>query len=519
MQSPLRWKKTHIAALVAAFSLAGGFAHAADTTAVPPVSDVDCFLNWAEVQLPTLLNPALQPTQTIFTISYRAYSGGLFAGVDSSSNAILAVGGVLGPVVINVGPLGTFLPVARAASCGATPTPVPTPAAGATLDWFQFTDANNWYYRAFVATAAESTPDTTGLSKYREIRAQNTASNTVNWAFNNDYNRRDDLHFNGQAWVNCPLGTQNTQTQRDAQGKNESWYCDNYNRNSNERTEVDISGKTLSSVVSSIRAYPYFNGSSSYSQWGMSSTDGSDKLQLGNAVFPTGSTLSYQTNTTLETSVAYDVRTSNEVFSYSAAVASGGDARTSTTHACNSAEAQLAAANRVTTLEQLTQAFKGTPCIFGQGTLAVNGVTYRSDDPNEWWGNSTLSIGTIGTASTASATAYYTTNSLIRVGFSTANAVTYFSCKQRAVNGSPRNCTAIGTGAYSVETLGDGRVLKLTNVPSQAAPLTYERVFVERGGKLYFGYQDKLGTRQSARLNLEAINALFQQIGVPKITP
>ncbi|MBK6591629.1 MAG: hypothetical protein IPG23_02250 [Burkholderiales bacterium] len=108
---------------------------------------------------------------------------------------------------------------------------------------------------------------------------------------------------------------------------------------------------------------------------------------------------------------------------------------------------------------------------------------------------------------------------MIRLGFTGANAVTYYSCKQRALNGSPRNCTPIGTGTYSIETLGDGRVLKMTNEPSQAATLTYERIFVERGGKVYWGYRDKLGLRKNARLNLEATNTLFKQIGIPAITP
>ena len=135
---------------------------------------------------------------------------------------------------------------------------------------------------------------------------------------------------------------------------------------------MDISGKTLSSVVSTIRAYPEAYGSTTYSQWGVSSKDGTDKLQLGNAIFPTGSTLFYQTNTTLETSIAYDVRTTNEIFAYSGAVSGGGDARTSSTQACNSAEAVGSPTIRVTTLEQMTEAFKGTPCIFSQGTLIIS---------------------------------------------------------------------------------------------------------------------------------------------------
>ena len=510
MQSPSHWKKTRTAALVAACALVGGYAQAAGTTPTLAIPDVDCFLNWAEVQLPTLLKPALQPTQTVFTISYRAYTGGVFAGVDSSTNSVLAVGGGFGANVINVGALGNFLPAARAAFCGATPTP--TPAASAALDWFHFTDANNWYFSAVVSSATENTPDTNGLTKYRQILSQNTAGTTLSWGFSSDYNRRDELHYNGKAWVSCPLGTQSTQTQRDAQGKNESWSCDNYSHSSSERTEENISGKTLSSVVSTIRAYPQSYGSTSFSLYGTSSTDGSDKLQLGTAVFPTGSKLYYQTTTQLEASIGYDVRASNEIFSYSAAVASG--------QACTSAELSASPTIQVATLEQLTQAFKGTPCIYSQGTVSVNGVTYKSDVPNEWRSQSTLSVGTIGTASIANATAYYTTNALIRVAFTGANAVSYYSCKQMAVYGSARNCTTIGTGTYSIETLGDGRVLKLSNVPSQAASLTYERVFVERGGKVYWGYQNKNGViTHRARLNLEAANAMFQQIGIPKITP
>ena len=67
--------------------------------------------------------------------------------------------------------------------------------------------------------------------------------------------------------------------------------------------------------------------------------------------------------------------------------------------------------------------------------------------------------------------------------------------------------------------MDDGRVMKLNNPPAQTAALTYNRVFVERGGKVYWGYEDKPSTSQRARLNLEAANALFTQIGIPTVTP
>jgi hypothetical protein len=62
-------------------------------------------------------------------------------------------------------------------------------------------------------------------------------------------------------------------------------------------------------------------------------------------------------------------------------------------------------------------------------------------------------------------------------------------------------------------------VLTLNNPPAQAAPLNYNRVFVERGGAVYFGYQNKLLVSNSARLNTTAANALFAQLGITPEDP
>ena len=398
-----------------------------------------------------------------------------------------------------------------------------TITAGGNLDWFNFTDANNWSYRMFVSTAAESTPAADGLVRYRELRAQNTAGTTVNWAFNGDFARRNDMHFTGTVWESCPLGWQNTEVPGDDKGfTKQSTYC-GYSFSNGTRTSVDVSGQSLSSVVATLRASPYLYGSTPYTKWGTSAADGTDKLVLGSATFPTGSKLQYYAQATVSALPGYDVRPANEIFAYSAGVAAGGDARNNPSHACNSAETAASPTVRVSTLEQLTATFKGTPCTFNPGTVSNNGVTYTSPDPSEWAGQSTLSIGTLGNASLTgpTANAYFTTNTLLRVAFAGQgpNAVTYYSCKQRIVNGSPRNCTVIGTGTGTIETLGDARILRLANVPALGSTLTYNRVFVERGGKVYWGYQDKPSTYQRARLNLTAANALFTQIGIPTVTP
>lgn len=82
-------------------------------------TDINCFLNWAEMQSPELLNPPKQTTKLLpnTAISYRSYSTGVYFGVDGSSNTVLATGGVFGWELKDLGSLNDFLPNARSASC------------------------------------------------------------------------------------------------------------------------------------------------------------------------------------------------------------------------------------------------------------------------------------------------------------------------------------------------------------------------------------------------------------------
>ncbi len=70
------------------------------------------------------------------------------------------------------------------------------------------------------------------------------------------------------------------------------------------------------------------------------------------------------------------------------------------------------------------------------------------------------------------------------------------------------------------QSLGDGRALHFSGMPEQVLRAGFERVFVERGGKVYFAYKNPVGrTSSTVRLNLPAANALFQQLGVPLLNP
>ena len=158
----------------------------------------------------------------------------------------------------------------------------------------------------------------------------------------------------------------------------------------------------------------------------------------------------------------------------------------------------------------------GTPCINSPIlTAPVSGLR------NEDWGFTTLSLGTVVGTATVGGTQpnFYTTNTLIRVAFGVPNIARYYSCQQRASDGSARNCNQVGNGTYTIAPLGDARAMTFSGLPPEAAPLSFNRVFVERGAKIYFGYQDKLASSSTVQLNLIASNALLSQLGMPALTP
>jgi len=165
----------------------------------------------------------------------------------------------------------------------------------------------------------------------------------------------------------------------------------------------------------------------------------------------------------------------------------------------------------------------GTPCVFGPGSFVYGGVTYSSGPQNVWWGNSTVSLGKLGSApvNSGAAPGYYSGNTHLRIAFkgTGTNPVTYYACQERFNSGSVRNCTSIGTGSYTIQTLGDGRAMSFNNPPVQAAALNYNRVFVERGGLIYFGYQSKALAKNSVRMNTTASVAFLAQLGITAENP
>lgn len=408
-------------------------------------------------------------------------------------------------------------------------TPVSAPSASFSLDTLSFTDASNYAFRTLGGSLAQSTPDASNNVKYVERRTRAINGNVAKWGSGGDPTRGSDLHWDGMAWAACPINFENTASVRDAQGRGSYGYCGSRETGRSSRAAIDVSGKTYLEVYTQIRDAGYSNLTIA-------------TAALGTASFPTGSSVLYQTNTPISNAIAYlpvgansPAGTSQVVSRYSAGVAAGGDITTQPAGTgCNTlaigANGQpLTTLERDTngtnssTLEGMIAATVGTPCIYAPAmSFTYQGVQYSSTDTNAGWGATTLDLGTLGSAPVGSGTApgFYTGNTRLRVAFTGGSAVTYYSCKQRFSDGGTRACTQIGSGGtYTITTLGDARALSFNNLPAETGALTYKRVYVERGGLVYYGYQAKPLVTNKARLNTVAATALLGQLGLTAPDP
>jgi hypothetical protein len=393
--------------------------------------------------------------------------------------------------------LQTLVAVAR----GTDTAPEAAPTAGGVLTALTFANTSNWFRRWINVSTADAAPDSANRTRFTDRRTRSNSGAVANWSFGGDPARQTDFHWSGSAWVQCPLAQRSTSTVRDAQGRSEYNYCDNNESGVTVRSVLDVAGKAMKDVYKQVRDAAYTN----------ISIDNADSV-LGTATFPASSKLFFYANTPLSTAVAYYPGVGNQVRNTNADVASGAKA------ACDPISPATPVTNYTTiatTLEAMIAVNKGTPCVYQPNT-----GTPGSGPRNEWWAQSTVSIGTVGSASTGGTQAtFYTTNQLLRVAFADNNTVRYYSCQQRASDGSARNCDLIGTGSYTITTLGDSRAMSFNSPPAQFAALSYSRVFVERGGRIYFGYKGQPTPTRQARLNLAATNAVSAQLGLPTIDP
>jgi hypothetical protein len=383
------------------------------------------------------------------------------------------------------------------------PESTEAPAASLTLRWFTYSNASNYNFRLYKGTAAQNTV-VNGLRQFTEYREQARTANGFYQQFGEGLNNwpRNQMMWTGSEWFDCPAAFVHQATPWSASGQSDTVYCKAY-KSTNKRAERDISGKTMADIVKEIRAYTRTDSSGSFADWGPDPQANASALA---ASFPAGSKLFYYAGADVVNPESYNTTSGDLVVPYLAAVAGGVKAE------CDKVNSTNAAKFLVTgpiTLEQVIAGSTGTPCVYGP-TGSPSGET-----ANEWWSNSTLSVGDVSLPY-ANSTGYYTEGlKRLRVSFAAGNVAKYWLCLRRASDGSTRNCTAAGTGSYSIETLGDARVLRLAGQPAVAGTLGYTRTLVERGGHVWYGYRTKLTTTSQLRLNKPATEALFSALGIP----
>jgi hypothetical protein len=368
--------------------------------------------------------------------------------------------------------------------------------ASATMVSLTYNGPAFWFRRVLSTSAAQSVPDRDGWIRAWDRRVRSTNGQLANWSFGSDPSRQSDVHWNGAAWVQCALDHEITSTPVDADGRSQYDYCDGYERGTGERSFYGVEGETMLSVYQAMRNAGATN----------IFIDNADAL-LGAAVFPAGSQLVAQTNTSTQTALAYVKGLNNAVRDPNPALAQG-DPSTCASIGANTPLATYTTFS--TSLESMVQSHPGIPCVFVP--------TPATGPRNEWWTQATVPLGFIQPASLPPPGAYYTTGTMLRASFPGGNAIAFHACQHR-VDGSTRNCNVVGNGTFTIETLGDARVMRLGALPAPISALPYVPSFVERGGKVWASYQNKTVATSTTRLNLVALNALATQLGLPTVDP
>ena len=449
--------------------------------------------------LPTLVAQAADPA-----VAKAANAAEKEAAIKASAAKLAAEAG------LTLANLGTVVAVSKLPG---TKDDSSAPAAGASLRWFSFTDAGNYFFRAFAATALQNTvvDGKRQFTEYKEQRKTVNGATTQYLQSGEGLNnwQRNSIIWTGTEWFDCPNDQVHEVTPWDANGVSNSLYCKGY-KTTNKRSERDIGDNiTMLDLVKEIRAYPLHDNAGKFAAWGPDPVTYAGALAVK---FPAGSKLYYQAGQDTFNPDTFSPLASDTVLPYNAAVASGVAAECNKVTGSNFAQFQTTAP----TLEAMVAAFKGTPCVYAPN---ANTLGSTGEPINEWWSQSTIGVGDVADPY-ANATGFYRNGvKSLRASFGDGSTVNYWLCLRRASDGSPRNCKPAGSGSYSIETLGDARAMRFAGLPAIAGNLGYSRVMVERSGRVQYGSRSKLTSSNQLRLNLPAMDALFAALGMPAPQP
>jgi hypothetical protein len=372
------------------------------------------------------------------------------------------------------------LVVAANSQTSAPDSTVDNPVATASLRWFEYTDTSNYYRRVFQATAAQNTPDSAGKIHFTESRERKVNGSLSPWT-------RAQIYWTGSEWFNCPTDFVNEQTPYNASGESESLYC-NSQKSKAKRSDRDIAGLKLIDIVKEIRSYPLTDSQGKFSNWGPDPTLPGIQSALGNKVFPAGSKLRYQTSTDLANPEYYDRTNSGR-----ATIPKNDDPRNPDSSTWRTATmAQFTAWNT----GDLTGAVSVTDVNGNNARVLLNRDYLKSN------GAPAYKRYMVGFDTATLKARFYECE-----GDMAARAETPPANRTLYIN-NVSTCAPILNTTYTITTRGDGKVLRFAAEPAQLGN-TSNKLFVERGGIVYNGGQDKLQVNSQQRLNQPAMDALL----------
>ena len=345
---------------------------------------------------------------------------------------------------------------------------VTTPTPFVTLRDFRYTSPTNWNYRVFDG---DDVTRADGFKHSNDVRVNSTAFPYV----------RNLSYYDAatSSWYACPSDGFEAIVYKDATATTpgESSFCRTY-RDSGRRTSEDISGQTIADVITRVRS----SGLEGYSTWaGLPSLMASQS-----ATFPVGSQLRYQVNTRLATPIAQQLADKVRVNK-------------------NAATPAFEQWPFAATLDEMVQFYPGN---------------YTNGAPNPNGGNSD-GMGQFpdGSYQVAGKQAVKNYRVMYQATSATAGTARIWQCRRNAVPPAGNGFTdcSVGSSAlldttYMIETLGDARVLQFAALPAELLALRKNsRVYIERGGAVFYGFKDILSTDTTVRLNRTAWDAMRAQ--------
>ena len=360
----------------------------------------------------------------------------------------------------------------------------------------QYRDRTNYLVRFFTGTAQQATIGTDGFASITDRKVQSSNGNISRWSGTNitSPSRSNDFYFNGTAWTQCAIDRSFRATPLSDIGTSNYNFCDNFEIGRTDRTSIDVSGQSMLSVYYSIRSAGIKD---TYIE--------SPEITLEQTTFPSGSKLRFNTSSTQSRALYFRNNPSNRIFE-------------PTNPSCTGAYTSRAS----TSLESMVSKITGLLCNYNNSdSFSYQGTTYNEPIVTNYI--RVLAVATIGNLPTGTGVApgFYSGNIKIMAAFDVngTNAVSYYRCKEKFLDGNSRACEKIQDGTYVIETLGDARILKFVNLPEEVKQAGYYLVPIERGGFLYYGVQPYSVTFAWANFNSTATDALMSKLGIPLEDP